>query len=82
MDCNTRLNEMFIMYANHKKDFSQNKVPANPEKDVCVYFKVKNKLGMCKCKCKIKPNKERENLSLLCDSKRKNPFFFYFACGT
>ena len=29
------------MYANHKKIF-----PPNLEKDICVYFKVKNKLVM------------------------------------
>ena len=46
MYCNTKkyikMNEMFIMYANHEKVFSQKKNPANLEKDVCVYFKVKN----------------------------------------
>ena len=36
------------MYANNKKYSHKRKEPANPEKDVCVYFKVKNKLGMCK----------------------------------
>ena len=40
------MNEMLIMYVDPKNIFSQKKVPANLEKDVCVYFKVKNKLGM------------------------------------
>ena len=49
------MNEMFIMYANHKKSSPKRKVPANQEKDVCVYFKVKNKLGMFQCWSEIKP---------------------------
>ena len=89
MDCNTkykRMKEMFIMYANHKKFSHERKIPANPEKDVCVYFKVKNELGMCECWCESKPNKERE-MYLPCDSKWKNLCFFVwnifnFARGT
>ena len=40
------MNEMFIMYANHKKSSPKRKIRANREKDVCVHFKVKNKLGI------------------------------------
>ena len=72
------MNAMFIMYANHKKVFSQKKVPANLEKDARVYFKVKNKLGMRVWWCEIKLNSEREKkLSLPCNSKWKKSFFIF-----
>ena len=44
------MNEIIIMYANHKKVFSQKKVSVNHEKDACLYLKVKNKLGMFESK--------------------------------
>ena len=59
MYCNTkkhiRMNEPLIMYANYKKFAHERKVPANLKKDVCMYFKVKNKLGIFECWCEIKP---------------------------
>ena len=50
------MNETFIMYANPKKSSHKRKVPTNLEIDVCVYLKVKNKLGTCEYWCEIKPN--------------------------
>ena len=52
---------MFIMYANHKRSRIR-KVPANLDKHPCVYFKVKNKLGMFDCWCKIKPKQQKQSL--------------------
>ena len=37
------------MYANRKKSCHKRKVPSNREKDICVYFKVKNILGKSEC---------------------------------
>ena len=71
------MNKISIIYANHKKSSHKRKVPANLEKDVCVYLKAKNKLGICKRKCEIKTNYVRENVSLPWDSKRKNLFFLF-----
>ena len=38
-----------------KKSSHKRKVPANLEKDFCVYFKVKNKLGIFEFWCEIMP---------------------------
>ena len=55
------------------------KIPSNLKKDVCVYFKGKNELGMCECRCEIKLNQEWEkNVSLPCDSKWKDFSFLMF----
>ena len=40
----------------NKTSSLKRKVPANLEKDVCMYFAEKNKLGMCDCWCEIKSN--------------------------
>ena len=47
----------FIMYVNHTKNnlLTKEKVPANLENDVYVYFEVKNKLIMFEKWCEIKP---------------------------
>ena len=49
------MNEMFIMLANHNMSTHKRKVKANLDKVVCVYFNVKNTLGMSECWCEIKP---------------------------
>ena len=52
---------MFSIHSNLKKRFSQKKkAPANLEKDVYVYFKRKNKLGMCECWCGLSQTRRKE----------------------
>ena len=69
---------MFIMYARYKKSTHKRKIPANLEKDNCVYFKVKNKLGMCVCWCEIKLIKDRERKMRLYLATANKIFFFFF----
>ena len=59
MYCNTKLhkNEWNVYnVCKPQKMCSQKKVSVNLEKDVCKYFKMKNKLGMCVRRCEIKLN--------------------------
>ena len=62
-----------IKMSTHKR-----KVSANLEKDACLYFKVKNKLGMFEYWCEIKPKLgERKFCIYLATANGKNIFFFF-----
>ena len=42
---NTKINQMFVQPTKENL-LTEEKVPVNREKDVCVYYNVKNKSGM------------------------------------
>ena len=58
------------------KGFSRKKVRANLEKEVCVFFKVKNKLGKCVCWCEIKLKLQRAKMSLSTTNGKISFLFF------
>ena len=63
-----------------KKSSHKRKIPANLEKNVRVYFKVKNKLGMFECWCEIRPKlEERKSIFTLPRQTEKIfPFCFRY----